>query len=802
VTGPSCGRRTLKRLAWGLLCAGAGIAALGAGAFLWLRASLPAANAAYRLDGFQAAAQIQYDRLGVPRIVAQNQEDAFHALGFAAAQDRLFQMDLLRRNAAGRLAELFGEAALEADDWHRRMGFEAVAAQVFARLPQEQKSLLRAYAQGVNQAMENLPAYPFEFTLLAYRPAPWRPEDSLLVVLGMFDMLTGWAKDYERMATVMEAALDPKVMRFFTPDSDRYTDGVGVGKARRPPLPLPGRELQALLPGRGGEKLGGLVRASQFLAGSNGWLVAPGKTWDGRAMLANDMHLALQVPNIWYRAEIHVGDAWLAGISLPGVPLFISGSNGQVAWGFTNTAGDFLDLVRLDQDPKDPEAYLTPDGPKRFAKRIETIHVRGGVDRNIEVRSSLWGPVLAEPLLGHAVAVRWTLLDPDGTDLSLGKLAQAHDAFEALDILARAGGPPLNALVADSRGNIAWTYTGKIPVRAGLDGLAARSWADGRHGWNGYVPPESMPRIVNPPQGYLVNANQRMVGEEFPHVVGQDFNNGYRAWRISERLARMRGVTEKELLQLQLDAKTDFYRFYQTLALQALGDAPGDSRLQALKRHLEAWDGYAEADSKGLAVLVEFRQRLADAALSPFMARCRALEPAFVYSWGNMDEPLQQLLAAQAPELLPADKAYPDWKSFILAQLQAAAEAVSKRCGTGLDGLEWGCLNRVKIGHVFSQAFPALSPLLDMPAQALPGCVDCVRMAAPGEGASGRLVVAPGHEANAIFHMPTGQSGHPLSPHYRDQQRDWIGGVASGLLAGKTESVVDISPPWAAAARH
>jgi len=792
--GLSRGRRAGRRLGLGLWFAGAGLAALGVGVFLWLRASLPPVDAAYRLDGFKAAVQIQYDALGVPRIVAQNQDDAFHALGFAAARDRLFQMDLLRRNAAGRLAELFGEAALEADDWHRRMGFSPVAAQVYARLPQDQKSLLLAYAQGVNQAMEKMPAYPFEFALLAYRPEPWRPEDSLLVVLGMFDTLTGWAKDDERMATVMEAALDAKVVRFFTPDSDRYTDALGAGKARRPPVPPPGPQLQSLLRENGGRQSAGLAQASRFLAGSNGWLVAPGKTWDGRAILANDMHLPLQVPNIWYRAEVHVGDSRLSGISLPGVPLFISGSNGHVAWGFTNTAGDFLDLVLLDAVPGDAESYQTPAGPRRFDRRAETIRVRGGADKTITVRGTAWGPVLAEPLLGHAAAVRWTLLDPDNTDLSLGRLAQARDAFEALDILGRAGGPPLNALLADSRGNIAWTYTGKIPVRVGLDGLAARSWADGRAGWTGYVPPASMPRIVNPPQGWLVNANQRMLGAESPVLVGQDFNNGYRAFRIGERLAQMQGVTEKDLLKLQLDAKTDFYRFYQTLALQALKEAEGEG-WQALKRHLEAWDGYAEADSKGLAVLVEFRQRLADAALSPFMARCRALEPGFVYRWGTLDEPLRQLLEAQAPELMPAAEAYPDWKAFILAQLKAAADAVAGRCGGGLAELEWGCVNRVQIGHVFSQGIPALSPWLDMEAAALPGCADCVRVAEPGEGASERLVVAPGHEDNAIFHMPAGQSGHPLSPHYRDQQRHWLEGLASGLLAGKTESVVDISPP-------
>ncbi|WP_255211194.1 penicillin acylase family protein, partial [Methylogaea oryzae] len=395
-------------------------------------------------------------------------------------------------------------------------------------------------------------------------------------------------------------------------------------------------------------------------------------------MLANDMHLALRVPNIWYRAEMRLPDRLLAGITLPGVPLFVSGSNGRVAWGYTSVAGDFVDFVPLEMAADSPDRYRTPQGDVPLGVRRETIRVKGQADVALDVRTSVWGPLLPDPLLGKPVAVRWTALDPAASDLALLDLQDAEDVFQALPIMQRAGGPPLNGLLADSRGNIAWTYVGKIPDRRNLDGLLSRSWADGSRGWRGYVAAGDKPRIVNPPAGYLVNANQRMVGREYPHVIGQDFDSGYRAFRIAERLSQLQGVTEKDLLQVQLDTRTEFYRYYQRLALDALETHRStlSPELRALRRHIQDWDGHAWPESRGLAVLVEFRRLLADAVLAPLLARCRALDPSFEYTWRNMDEPLRQLLDARAPELLPPQGGHARWDELLLDRLEAAAQAV------------------------------------------------------------------------------------------------------------------------------
>jgi penicillin amidase len=774
------------------------IGIVAVGAFLVLRASLPEKDMVYEMTGFRSSVDVKFDQHGVPRIIAASREDAYRALGFVAARDRLFQMDLLRRRSAGRLAEILGAPLLESDRWHRTMGFGQVAAAIAARLPDDQKVILDAYVGGINQAIEKTRVLPFEFLVLGYRPEPWRVEDSFLVVLGMFENLTWRVGEKERMVTVMEAALAPEVLAFLTPDSDRYANSVVKNSsARRPPQPLPQNALAKLLK-ETSEYQAGLVGEPDIVAGSNGWLVNAHKTSDGRAILANDMHLELRVPNIWYRAEMQVDGNLLSGITLPGVPLFISGTNSHVAWGFTSVAGDFLDFVLVDVDRADPEIHLTPSGTARFGVRSETIHVKGMPDTSFDVRTTRWGPVLPDSLLGKPLAVHWTALDPAATNLDLLRLGEALDVFEALSILQQAGGPPLNGLVADNQGNIGWTYVGRIPIREKMDGLASRSWASGTMGWKGYVPSHDKPRVVNPPEGYLVNANQRMVGQEYPYVIGHDFDSGYRAYRIAERLAEMDGITEQDLLKLQLDTRTDFYRYYQALALAVIDANLGDEaeeELSTLRRYIQAWDGRAETGSLGLPVLVEFRRILADAVFSPLLARCRELDPHFQYNWHNMDEPLRTLLETLVPELQPEKAIYPNWNAFLLGKLKNAADTVVAVCGSRfLDDVSWGCVNKTRIEHPFSATNPLLGALLNMPVETIPGCTHCVRAASGRGGASERLVVAPGYEVEGIFQMPTGQSGNPLSAYYSDQHKNWVNGTASVLLGGKLKYLLKFRP--------
>jgi len=763
-----------------------------------IRLSTPSEDGGHFVSGLVAPVEVDFDSNGVPSVRAESRRDAFEALGFVSARDRLFQMDLFRRQAAGRLAEVFGADLLKADVWSRLMGFERLAGVILERLPEEQRAVLASYSAGVNRAMGEMWVLPAEFVFLGYRPSPWRPEDSILVLLGVSAQHSNGEYE-ERSATVMRRAMPPKVVEFFTPDSNCYNEILAPrDPARCAAGTAPLEELERLLLDAGPKHSTGLVAAPKIAHGSNAWVVGRQMTRDGRAILANDMHLGLSVPNIWYRAEVHYGDVHLSGLTLPGLPLVITGSNGNIAWGFTSINGDFTDLVRIEHDAEDPTKYRTTDGSRSFATRTESILVRGASEEKVQVRETIWGPVLSEKLLGEEVAIHWTALDPAATNFDLMDIDHVKTLQSALALFHHAGGPPLNALMADRAGNIAWTLMGRVPKRFGMDGLFSESWADGKHGWEGYLQPDETPIIVNPRSGFIVNTNQRMLSRaEFDAPIGHDFPGAFRAWRVAERLRDRSGLTEGDMLALQLDTTTEFYRYYQALALQALSvpEAHEDGASAKLRRYLEAWDGRAEIDSLGLPLIVEFREALIDAILSPVVARCREVDPAFEYDWSGVDGPVQRIIDSGRPELLPDRKNYRDWSDFIRVTLEKSAQRLAERYRMeSIDGLTWGKVNTLEMAHPLSSVLPLVGRFLDMPRRPLAGCIECVRYAYSSLGAAARMVVAPGHEDDGILEMPGGQSGQLSSPHYSDQQESWVAGLSSKLLSGERRHSMILKP--------
>lgn len=775
------------------------LAGIGLG-FLFWRQSLPPLSGEFPVANLSAPVDVSSDRHAIPAIHAHNRADAVRALGFIGARDRLFQMDLMRRKQAGQLAEIFGQAALAGDIRARTLGFHRVAQAALAKLPQRHRQLLDAYAQGVNSYLDAAAALPFEFALLNYRPAPWRAEDSMLMILGMADMLTGWAEGEERMLSVMEKALPAEIVAFLTPDTDRFTDSLrGTGESFRPVRAIPAAALQKALEqgSREPAKLAAAVQLRDFFAGSNAWAVSGTKTQDGRAILANDMHLGIAVPNIWYRVELHYDGVGAAGVTLPGLPLLIAGSNTRLAWGGTNLAGDFLDLVSLDINPENPDEYRIKEGWRRFERSTETIAVKGAEARRLVVKRTIWGPVATEPLLSKPVAIHWAALDANAVNLALLDLEQAETLRQAVAIANRTGGPQLNFLAADADGHIAWTLMGRIPRRVGGDGAVSRSWADGTSGWDGYVEARQLPRQIDPAEGFLVSANDRRLGTQYPHVIGRQFANGYRAYRITQRLEQMREINEWPLFALQLDTESEFYSFYQQLALRVLSPKrlARQPELRELREYLLAWNGRADTDSLGFALLQQFRERLAETVFAPFLAACRAIDKDFEYSWTYIDTPLQAMLTHKIPQLLPDPLHYRDWDEFILGQLKHSAQQLKAGSPeTEWPKLTWGKMNRAQFAHPFAKFLPPLGGVLNMPEDELAGCSACVRVAGPHFGAGERLVVAPAHLDEGLLHMPGGQSGHPLSPYYRDQQDYWVQGLPLGLLAGPSEHRLTLTP--------
>ncbi|MFM8333005.1 MAG: penicillin acylase family protein, partial [Candidatus Methylumidiphilus sp.] len=674
---------------------------LGVAALLW--ASLPTLDGQAKLPGLSAVVAVRGDSLGVPTIQAENREDALRALGGAHARDRLFQMELLRRKSAGRLAELFGPAAVELDQRQRGYGFTPAAAAIVAALPPTQRLALNAYAEGVNAFLNQATLLPPEFWLLRHRPEPWRPEDSILVALAMFQTLNGHEEDDERMLTVMEQALPAAVTAFLTPDAGEYdTVLLGGAQSRRPARPLPLAEWAGL----GQAPLAaGAVDALAISAGSNNWAVAGSRTRDGRAIIANDMHLTLGVPNIWYRAALRYAGRALDGVTLPGVPLLVVGGNGQLAWGFTNVDADVLDLVMLDINPDNPNEYGTPQGWQAFERRTETIHVKGGADVRLDVDGTIWGPVSPRPLLGRRVALRWTALNAWGVDLGMLDLDRAETVEQGVAVVNRAGGPTQNVAFADSQGQIGWSLLGRYPLRRGFDGAVSRSWADGAIGWDGAIAPDALPRLLNPEQGYLATANNRTLGSAYPYAIGHNQAHGYRAHRIAERLADLRQAGERDLLAVQLDTRSEFFEYYRALALEVLADA-GDADLQEARGQIEAWDGRMDAGSSGIALLWAWREKLADTVFAPVVARCRQAQPDFHYAWRQMETPLRELLKQRQAETLPSSH-YRDWPDLLRQTLADSAGELKQRHGAANPAdLSWGAVNRTPIRHPFSKTLP------------------------------------------------------------------------------------------------
>jgi len=413
------------------------------------------------------------------------------------------------------------------------------------------------------------------------------------------------------------------------------------------------------------------------------------------------------------------------------------------------------------------------------------------------VKQTRWGPVANQPLLDQSVAIHWTALDADAFNLNLFDLEQGETLEQAVTIVNSSGGPQLNILLADDKGSIAWTVMGKIPKRFGNDGLVSRSWADGRVGWNGYVEPEDLPHVIDPPEGILASANDRRLGKNYPYVIGHQFGNGYRAYRITQQLTQMPRIGEWAMFDLQLDTESEFYVFYQQLALNSLTKeaVAAQPDLAEVRDYLLAWNGRADVGSLGFALLVEFRKQLIEAVFTPLLSASRDADKNFSYSWTYIDTPLQALLNEKPPRALPDAAHYRNWDDFILGQLKHGLQQIqAQHPGVALMELNWGEQNKVKQSHPFSKALPILSDLLDMPREALPGCGFCVRAAGPGFGASERLVVSPGHFEDAILHMPGGQSGQPLSPYYRDQQGYWLKGLSMPLTAGKPEHLLLLQP--------
>jgi penicillin G amidase len=842
-------RRLLRRLTLALaVVLGILILAGGIGWF-WLRgrleASLPQLEGRRALAGLSAPVEVERDDLGVPTIHAANRLDAARALGFLHSQDRFFQMDLLRRQAAGEMAELIGPAVLESDRANRIHRFRAVARRVVSAASAEDRNLLAAYAEGVNSGLATLAEKPFEYLALLVDPAPWRLEDSLLVVYAMFFELHDEDGSRESELGFLHDNLPPEMFEFLAPAGTEW-DAPLVGPAFAAP-PIPGPEVfdlrrrrtlpkaaalnrlaratsppAPLLKERGEKReslqapllqergWGEVARPSAWeneavsAAGSNNWAVAGSHTADGRAWLANDMHLGIRVTNTWYRVSIvrpdgAGGTLRMTGVTLPGAPLVVVGSNGHVAWGFTNSYGDWTDVVILETDAKNPEVYRTPAGPRRFTKAVERIRVKGGADEALEIKQTIWGPVLGADHSGRPQALAWTAHHPRAVNLGIGKLETARTLEEAMAMANRTGIPPQNFVVADAAGRIGWTIIGQIPRRVGFDGRIPTSWADGSRRWDGWLAPEEAPRIVDPPSGRIWTANARVVDGEMLAKIG---NGGYmlgaRARQIRDDLMKLPKATPRDLLAVQLDDRALFLERWRGVLLGALTPeaTAADPRRRELRRLVETtWTGRASVDSVAYRAVRGFRAFLIEQVFTSLTGQGDRPEEERFGPTHQFEAPLWRLVTERPPHLL--DPKLESWDEQLLAAVDALLDYYAEQ-GPDLAGRTWGERNTTRIQHPLSQAVPSLGRWLDVPPRQLPGDEEMPRVQGPTYGASERLLVSPGREEAGYFHMPVGQSGHPLSPYYQKGHEAWEEGKPTPFLPGPAVHRLRLEPARAA----
>ncbi|HSN53364.1 MAG TPA: penicillin acylase family protein [Candidatus Sulfomarinibacteraceae bacterium] len=779
----------------------AALLVLALAAALWVRhaltASLPILDGEVAIPGVTAPVTIERDANGVPTIRGSDRLDVARGLGFVHAQERFFQMDLLRRQGAGELSELFGPVAVEADRASRLHRFRHRAGLAVALAPDAHRQVIDAYVSGVNGGLAALGGVPFEYLLLRLEPEPWTAEDTILALYAMYFTLNDSTGDHESARAVAADVLDPELLAFLAPAGtswDAPLDGVMIVP---PPLPGPAHlATDFAAPPEATDPEPALAAV-----GSNNWAVAGSRTADGRAIVANDMHLPLGVPTTWFRARMvwpadPGGRGWhdLTGVTLAGTPAMVAGSTGRVAWGFTNSYGDWSDLVVLEAGG---DGYLTPEGPRPFDLAEETIRVRGAEPVVLEVRSTIWGPVIGRDHLGRERALRWIAHDPEAATLGLVDLEHAADLEEALDIAAAVGIPPQNFVCADAAGRIGWTLIGRIPKRFGFSGAVPTSWADGSCGWDGYLDPQAAPRIVDPPDGVLWSANNRTTSGETFAVLGDGGTDlGARARQIRDGLLALSEADESDMLAVQLDDRAVLLEGWRTLALEVLDDEAVEGHpSRALFRDLvrDTWTGRASVDSQAFRLVRAFRYELFERVVGRLMAPCEAVDERFdIFEFAQWEDALWRMATERPAHLLGPDEA--SWEAVLVASLDATVEHLTTEVGDDPSLWTWGRRNTLRMRHPMSLAVPQLAGWLDMPAVELPGASLMPRVQSPTFGASERFAVSPGREADGYFHMPGGQSGHPLSPHYRAGHQDWVEGRPAPFLPGATATVLTLVP--------
>lgn len=768
--------------------------------WLLLRGSLPQYTGEAHIPDLTSTVTIERDTLGTATIHAQNLHDLIRAMGFVHAQERFFEMDLMRRRAAGELAELFGSAALPADRIARRYRMRARVAETLNQLSRDEYEILNSYQQGVNNGLKMLNVRPFPYLLTQSQPADWKMEDSLLVVMAMYFMLNDSSKYRELGLSTMKASLPDSVYHFLTASGGQWEAPLQGAASAWPLLPTADEiNLQTLNP----ELQQDNYEQHGNMPGSNSFAVA-GTLTNGAALVANDIHLELKVPSTWFRTRLIYTDTDnsdkkhdITGISLPGMPVIVVGSNRHIAWSFTNSYGDFSDWVRVTTDPQDPSRYLSSTGWKSFITHHETLRIKDETDELLIVNETEWGPILAEDYDGTALALAWTALQPNAINLKLRELGHTSSIEEAIVLAQSSGVPAQNFVVGDKNGRIAWTIAGLIPQRSNnYDPAIPADWSTTNTGWQGWLETDHYPLIIDPLSHRLWTANSRIIANSSPDLLGDGgYDLGARTKQIRDNLYAREQFSPTDMMAIQLDHRALFlarwHRLLETTLNLSSNESPWHNKMQQV---LADWDGHASPESVSYRVVRTFRQAVIQHVIEGFVIAIRQKHPEFeMPRLNNIENAVWQLIEQQPPHLL--SPSFDTWDALLNDSAAHVFNTLQKQPG-GLSARNWGEHNTASIRHPLSRLLPDfIAGWLDMPADPLPGDANMPRIQSPNFGASQRSAVSPGNEEEGYFDMSGGQSGHPLSPYYGSGHAHWVNEVPTPFLPGPAEHVLRLLPP-------
>jgi penicillin amidase len=766
--------------------------------------------------GISGAVRIETDAHGIITIRAGSPSDAFFGLGYAHARDRLWQMEFQRRIASGRLAEILGRRLVETDRFLRTIGFRRAGAEALASLSAAARGALESYAAGVNRFLAAEPARPIEFRLLRVEAEPFGPVDCLAWAKVMdWDLASGNAANEIRRARFVAAVGAERAAELFPAvpsepaivrDEEWRTIsdfGFRIPESKKTAVPGP----ESGIPSPASSVWSALERRFALLddlgfggeaVGSNSWVLAGSRTKTGRPILANDPHLGLRTPSVWYLARLEAPGLWVEGATLPGVPGVIVGHNSRIAWGLTNLEADLQDLYLEKADPRDPSRYFHAGGWHPFAKRAETIRVRGGRDETLVVRSSVHGPIVTDVLEGArrlgvpAVALRWTALDPkDSTTEAFLGMATAGNWGEFLAAASRLASPPQNLVYADVDGHIGYTASGIIPIRPRADGTLPVA-GTGEDDWTGSIPFESLPRVFDPPRGFVATANNRVVSERYPYPITGDWLDPYRARRITTRILAQPSLGLEDVAAIQLDR---FSLQAEELLPLLLGTIPSSEAASRALGILKTWNHEFAGDSAAAAVYAAWYSRLSEMPQDELKdtpagsVRSRFLINALSGNSAWCDD-----------VRTPAKETCGDFASSALSR---AAALLAERLGEDPGRWRWDRLHRARFPHGVFDRVPVLSRFFSLETGA-GGDASTVNVGAYRRDGSFRMTDGPSYRqivdlsdsSRSLYVNTTGQSGNVFDRHYRDFLSLWRDGryVRFGEAPVKTLTLEPATP--------